>query len=171
MMTSLIITLRPRQLRLGHRCRHHEKISCFHEIECYSFSVIRRLTAAFLLLCMTFLVPASAASIRVCFDEHRVVAPGWTKSSSLDSGETKCCKSCEGGEKAPCCSDMPQLPDSTTPAAPVALPTLYFVQDFLACLIPLCLVTEVSPRVGDFPPDPQSDPRASFRARLGVWII
>ncbi|MBU6327350.1 MAG: hypothetical protein KGQ89_06970 [Verrucomicrobia bacterium] len=133
--------------------------------------MFRRLTAAFLLLCMTLLVPASAAPIRVCFDEHRLVVPGWSSSSPANSTETKCCKSCEGREKAPCCSDMQQLPDSTTPAAPVALPPFYFVQDFSACLIPPCPVTEVSLRVGDFPPDPQSDPRVTFRARLGVWII
>ena len=135
------------------------------------FCVIRRLTAALLLLCMTLLVPASAASLRICFDEHRIVLPGWTSSSHADSAETKCCKSCEGLEKGTCCSDMQQLPDSTPPASPVALLPVYFVQDFLACLIPPCLVTEVSRRVGDFPPDPQSDPRVSLRARLGVWII
>lgn len=134
-------------------------------------SVIRRITATFLLLCMALLVPASASSVRVCFIEEAVLLPGWDAERSSDSEKPKCCPGCDGKEDGHCCMELKKLPDAPEPSVHIFLSPVFFCLATSEVCVPPCPVLEACRSFLPSAPIRGPDLPREWRALLGVWNI
>lgn len=141
----------------------------------YAFykSVIRRVIATFLLLCMALSVPASAASMRICFIEAELVLPSWSAATTDDSEGLQCCGECSRGTEQPdpCCVDLEELPDAAAPHLPTVIPPAV-IFEIPTNLDPSPVITETDLRSFS-PSEPIRGPSspAAYRAVLGIWRL
>ena len=147
--------------------------SALHRRQYHGFHtpVIHRVTATFLLLCMAFMVPASASSLRVCFIEKVALLPGWTSPQASESEKTKCCPDCDGKKDGHCCMDVKKLPDAPEPSSPIFLSPIFFCLVPLEVCLPPCPVTEAPPLFLRSTPIRGPNSHCEWRALLGVWNI
>jgi hypothetical protein len=152
---------------------NHSQYFALHRRSNHGFhnSVIRRVTATFLLLCMAFMVPASASSVRVCFIEDAVLLPGWDAKEAGGSEKPKCCPDCDGKEDGHCCMDVKKLPDAPEPSAPIFLSPVFLSLPTLEVCLPPCPVTEADRPFVPSTPIRGPDLPQEWRALLGVWNI
>lgn len=134
-------------------------------------SVIRRITATFLLLCMALLVPVSAASVRVCFIENSVLLPGWDATEDADSEKPKCCQDCDGEKDGSCCLDVKKFPDAPERSSQVfRVPVWFCLPAAEAGLPPRPAIGVETPFVPSAPIRGPDSP-GERRALLEIWNI
>ena len=126
---------------------------------------MRKLLAAFLLLCLGMMIPSGAASVRLCLLNGQI---------SPALGDVPCCDecSCEDDESDPCCIDFEQLPDASAPLPPLEIPPALWTG-----IPPLLMGLATSARDGSIKPCVVSEPirgpssPAAHRAVLSIWRV
>lgn len=130
--------------------------------------MLRQFIAILLLACFGILVPVSASQVRVCLlegDSAGVLI-------GQDAGE-KCCEECSRGSEVPepCCVDVEDLPDSTSPQSSYELPPVVLT-DLPEMLRPAPLHQEVQPRaIPRLEPIRGPTSPTAYRAVLGIWTL
>jgi hypothetical protein len=134
---------------------------------------MRKILAAFLLVCLGVLIPLAASPVRFCLLDGTITfaafAPG-TANACADGG---CCPDCnrEDDSQTPCCVDLEELPDSSIPHPPVELPPAVFAElppqagPAASIAEPVRLVFTRSESIRG-PASP-----AAYRAVLGIWRL
>jgi hypothetical protein len=128
----------------------------------------RQLIAMLLLICVGILVPLSATPVRVCLldaDTAGVLVG--------HDPEKECCPECSRGSETPepCCVDVEEFPDSTSPQNSFELPSVVLT-DLTELLGPSPLNEEIQSEVVSTS-EPIRGPTspAAHRAVLGIWTL
>jgi|SRR5687767_3486459 len=134
---------------------------------------MRRVIAAFLLVCLGMIIPLAGSPVRFCLLDQRVLVPGFSACGGESLKKVPCCQDCgkEEHEDAPCCFQVDELPDAIAPSAPDVVPPV-MVMDlpepmFTApAFIALCEPVFVAAR-----PIRGPDTPTARRAVLGIWRL
>jgi hypothetical protein len=128
------------------------------------------MVAMLLLACFGILLPLSASPVRVCLLELDFAAGALLVGH--DAGK-KCCAECtrEPETPDPCCVDVEDLPDSTSPRSSFELPPVVLTD--LAELSGVSAQREEIPSEVLWHSEPIRGPASpsAFRAILGIWRL
>jgi hypothetical protein len=120
--------------------------------------------AALLLFSVGILIPAAASPVRICFIELALVC---------HQDDSKCCSDCgqDSDQPDPCCLEIEELPDSSTPGQPIELPAAV-----IAAVLESphsCPERKASGRDSFARSTPIRGPTspAAYRAVLGIWRL
>lgn len=133
---------------------------------------MRRLLAAFLLICLGLMLPTAASPWRFCLTAHTLLVPGISNCEEATTPDS-CCKECGETKKKDdsCCLKTEKLPDSTAPAPSAALPPVLMtdIPEFALFSPILCEAQPVELSFSEPIRGPTSP--AAHRAVLGIWRL
>ncbi len=133
---------------------------------------MRRVMAAFLLICLGVVIPLAGSPVRICQLDGKLLLPGMSE-CSRDATKAPCCPGSgeREHEESPCCLAIDELPDATPPVPGDPLPAA------IAMDLPEPLLSIPDPALAAAAafraavPIRGPDSPAARRAMFGVWRL
>jgi hypothetical protein len=125
---------------------------------------MRKILAAFLLVCLGILLPLAASPLRFCLMQGGAY--------DFLSASQECCTDCQqGSEPAPCCVELEKLPDISPPLGPLEVPPAVLVE--LGEISHPVSVRVLQPphHAPVMPPIRGPTTPSAFRAVIGIWRL